>query len=316
MSTFKEKNYIGIDVSKALLDILILPDKLHFQVENTKQGIKKLLGTLKQRSGETLIVMEATGGYEKLVATTLSKAKLDVAVINPRQIRDFAKALGRLAKTDKIDAHVIALFAEKCAPEPNVITDEKQQKLADLQARRRQIIDMIVMEKNRLDKANPSMKKEIKQVISFLEKKLERIEKQIQDAIKADPEFAKKDSLLKSIKGVGNAVSGAIIANLPELGKLNTKQIAALAGLAPFNRDSGTLRGKRTIWGGRSHVRSLLYMAVLVGIRHNKQIKQFYDRLCAQGKLKKVALTACMRKLLTIMNAMIKNDQPWSFSMA
>jgi transposase len=315
MSIFKEKNYIGIDVSKALLDIIVLPAKHYFQVENTKQGIKELLKTLKPL-GEMLIVMEATGGYEKLVANTLSKANLDVAVINPRQIRDFAKAIGRLAKTDKIDAHVIALYAEKCTPEPNITANEKQQKLADLQARRRQIVDMIVMEKNRLDKATPSAKKSIKKVISFLEKELGHVEKELQKAIQADPEFARKDALLKSIKGVGDAVSAAILANLPELGKLNTKQIASLAGLAPFNRDSGTLRGKRTIWGGRSHVRSLLYMAVLVGMRHNKQIKKFYDHLCAQGKLKKVAITACMRKLLIIMNAMIKNDQPWNFTMA
>jgi transposase len=310
MTNLSEKCYIGIDVSKAVLDVFILPLKKSMVVNNNPKGIEKLVKILKSFPAVT-IVMEATGGYEKLIAQALAKAALDVAVMNPRQIRDFAKALGRLAKTDRLDSQVIALFAEKMQPKTNVACHENQQQLAQTHARRRQLIDMIIMEKNRLDKASKELRKSIKRIIKALEKELEEIEKTLETIIQNDTNFAQKSELLQTIKGVGIVVATGIIANLPELGNASAKAISGLAGLAPLNRDSGTLRGKRTIWGGRASVRSTLYMATLVAIRRNVQIKAFYERLCAAGKQKKVAITACMHKLLIIMNAMIKHHQPW-----
>ena len=305
-----EKCYIGIDVSKAILDIYILPKKIHLQFENNAKGVVKLIKKLKSFP-DCLVVMESTGGYEKLSAYELAKENIPTAIINPRQIRDFAKALGKLAKTDRIDAEVIAIFAEKMQPKSNVVFDENQQKLAEYNARRRQLIDMIAMEKNRLDKVSKEMKKSIQHVIKLLEKELEKINEFLSKSIQCNDEYKRRDALLQTIKGVGPVVSASVIADLPELGSLNSKAISALAGLAPLNRDSGTLRGKRTIWGGRATVRRILYMAALVAIKHNATVKAFYTRLCAAGKMKKVAITACMHKLLIIMNAMVKNDQPW-----
>lgn len=310
MTIQNEKCYIGIDVSKAILDVFIMPKKVHFQVENNITGIRKLIKKLKIFSN-FLVAMESTGGYEKPAAQALAKEKIPVAIINPRQIRDFAKALGRLAKTDRIDAEVIAIYAEKIQPKTNVICDENQQKLTENNARRRQLIDMITMEKNRLDKASKEMKKSIQHVIRLLQKELEKINEFLKKAIQCDDEYTRRDELLQTIKGIGSVVSAGIIADLPELGSLSAKEISALAGLAPLNRDSGTLRGRRTIWGGRASVRRILYMATLVATRYNTKIKAFYERLCAAGKLKKVAITACMHKLLIIMNAMIKSNQPW-----
>jgi transposase len=310
MTIKEEKCHIGIDVSKEFLDIFILPFNKYMQFKNDPRGIKKLLDKFKSFSN-TYIVMESTGGYEKNVARALAQAELSVAVLNPRQIRDFAKALGKLAKTDRIDAKTIALFAEKMQPHANVTCNENQQKLADCNARRRQLIEMITMEKNRLDKASKELKKSIQRIIKALEKELESIDEALAEAIQSDTQYAHKSALLQTIKGVGSVVATGIIADLPELGHMTAKQISALAGLAPFNRDSGTLRGRRTIWGGRASVRSTLYMATLVATRHNTQIKIFYERLCNAGKQKKVAIIACMHKLLIIMNAMIKNNQPW-----
>jgi transposase len=255
--------------------------------------------------------MEATGGYEKQVAQSLTKAELAVCVANPRQVRDFAKAMGKLAKTDKIDAQIIALFAEKIQPHANVSCDENQQTLAENNARRRQLVDMITMEKNRLDKVSKALKKSIKRIINALEKELDTINKTLKNVIQNDEQYAKRNELLQSIKGVGPIVAASIISDLPELGRVSAKQISALAGLAPYNRDSGTLRGKRTIWGGRASIRAMLYMATLVAIKHNTQIKVFYERLCQVGKKKKVAIIACMHKLLIIMNAMVKSKQSW-----
>jgi transposase len=304
------KCYTGIDVSKAILDVYILPFKKYMQFKNDTKGIQKLTEKLKSFP-QALIVMEATGGYEKPVSQSLQKAGLGVSVVNPRPIRDFAKALGKLAKTDRIDAEVIALFAEKMQPQASVVYNENQQKLAALNARRRQIIDMITMEKNRLDKASGELKKSIQRIIKALEKELQAINDALEESIQNDADYAQKNELLKSIKGVGSVVAAGIIADLPEIGSVSAKQITALAGLAPYNRDSGTLRGKRTIWGGRASVRTTLYMATLVATRHNPQIKSFYERLCNAGKQKKVAITACMHKLLIIMNAMIKHGELW-----
>lgn len=305
-----EKIHVGIDVSKSILDVYILPCKKYMQFKNNAEGIKKL--TLKMKSfSPTLILMEATGGYEKLVAKTLSTDGLPVAVTNPRQIRDFAKALGKLAKTDQIDAETIALFAEKIQPKANVTCNDNQQQLTERNARRRQLIEMITMEKNRLDKASKDLKPSIRRIIKALEKELETMNEALQVLIQNDEIYSRKNSLLKSIKGVGSVVAASIIADLPELGQADRKQISALAGLAPYNRDSGTLRGKRTIWGGRASVRCALFMATLSAIRYNAQIKSFYQRLCDAGKQKKVALVACMHKLLIMMNAMVKHDEPW-----
>jgi transposase len=310
MTIQSEKYYGGIDVSKAILDVFILPLKQSIQVTNDSKGIEKLIKKLHSWSNIS-IVMEATGGYEKAIAQSLAKADFAVAVINPRPIRDFAKALGKLAKTDKMDAQVIALFAEKIQPKANVMCDENQQKLTESNARRRQLVDMIGMEKNRLDKASPELKKSIQRILKALEKELKTLNSLLAKMIQQNTSYAKKNELLQSIKGVGAVVAAGLLAELPELGQLGAKQITALAGLAPYNRDSGTLRGIRTIWGGRASVRSALYMATLVATRHNHQIKDFYERLCNAGKKKKVAITACMHKLLIIMNAMIKNNQPW-----
>ncbi len=315
MTIHDGKCHIGIDVSKAILDVYILPFKKYMQFKNDTKGIQKLTEKMKAFP-QASIVMEATGGYEKPIAQSLQKAGLSISVVNPRPIRDFAKALGKLAKTDRIDAEVIALFAEKMQPKANRQYSETQQKLAELNARRRQIIEMITMEKNRLDKASDELKKSIQRIIKALEKELQTVNEALEKYIQNDAEYAQKNTLLKSIKGVGSVVAAGIVADLPELGSVNAKQISALAGLAPYNRDSGTLRGKRTIWGGRAAVRNTLYMATLVATRHNPQIKSFYERLCNAGKLKKVALTACMHKLLIIMNAMIKHGEPWKTATA
>lgn len=304
------KCYIGIDVSKPVLDVFILPINKHMQFNNDSKGINKLIQKLNSFLCVS-IVMEATGGYERLASQALQMANFSVAVVNPRQIRDFAKALGKLAKTDLIDAHTIALFAEKMKPTQNVMRSENQQKLTEHNTRRRQLIDMITMEKNRLDKANNEQKKSIKRVLKTLEKELETISESQKELIQAEPAYSQKNQILLSIKGIGSIAAAGIISDLPEIGSLSAKQITALVGLAPYNRDSGSMRGKRTIWGGRASIRSILYMPTLVAIRHNKQIKLFYERLCAAGKKKKVAIIACMHKLLIIMNAMIKNNQPW-----
>lgn len=306
----QEKIYIGIDVSKATLDIYILPNKKYMQFSNDAAGIKKLLNKVRLFS-TTLIVMESTGGYESLVSQELSKAGVDTCVMNPRQIRDFAKAAGRLAKTDKVDAQIIALFASKMEPKPNVVYNEKQQKLLASNVRRRQLIDMIVAEKNRLDKATAEQAESIQRVLKILEEELALIEANQEQLIANDNLLTEKKEILNSIKGIGVVSATAMLCELPELGSLSSKQIAALAGLAPFNRDSGTLKGKRTIWGGRASVRTALYMPTLVAIKHNPQIKAFYQRLCQAGKLKMTALIACMRKLLIIMNAMIRKNQYW-----
>lgn len=309
MSNVDQKCYVGVDVSKEILDVFFQPNK-YMQFKNNIQGIKKFI-TKAKKFPNVFIGMEATGGYEKALTRALASAELTYTVINPRQVRDFAKALGKLAKTDAIDAQTIALFVEKIQPQADIAWDENQQKLAEYNARRRQLVEMITMEKNRLDKTSKELQKLIKRSIKFLEKELEEIKELLKETIQGDAQYAKKDNLLQSINGVGSITAAALIADLPELGKLTTKQITALAGLAPYNRDSGTLRGKRTIWGGRASIRCALYMATLVAIRHNYKIKAFYQKLCDNGKQKKVAIVACMRKLLIIMNAMIKNESTW-----
>lgn len=313
MSIMIDKNnkfYIGIDVSKTILDVYILPINKYMQFSNTPQDIQKLVKKLSVFS-DALIVMESTGGYEKPIAYALHEASTAVCIINPRQVRDFAKALGKLAKTDKIDAEVIALFACKIEPKANVTYKKEHKDLNDNNARRHQLVEMIKMEKNRLDKASPGQRESIERVLEVLEDELTKINEAQSKVIDSDSSLSKKKIILESVTGIGSITAIAVLSELPELGNIGSKQISALAGLAPYNCDSGAMKGKRMIWGGRASVRNALYMATLVAIRHNLRIKTFYERLCLTGKAKKSAIIACMHKLLIIMNAMIKNECYW-----
>ena len=308
-----ETIFIGIDVSKDHLDVAGFPLKLTWQFTNTAPGISKLLEKLTKLS-PALIVMEPTGGLEAPVAAELAAAGLNVAVVNARQIRDYAKATGKLAKTDRLDALVIAQFAAAIKPTPRELPDEQADEIKETVSRRRQIIEMITAEKNRLAIARKFLKPQILEHIQFLKKDLQDIDNELRKQIEASPMWREKDNLLKTIPGVGNVLSATLLAELPELGKLNRRQIAALVGVAPYNRDSGMMRGKRSVWGGRSHIRAALYMATLVATRHNCIIRELYQRLLVHGKAKKVALVACMRKLLTIMNCMLRFKRAWQYT--
>lgn len=314
MSEVVYKNYIGIDVSKKNLDICIRSIGEVFQEPNNNSGLEQLSKKLSGYS-PCLIVMEATGSYELNALIALQQSGFDVAVVNPRQIRDFAKATGRLAKTDCIDAKVLAHFGEAIRPTPKEKVVQEQLELLQLQQRRKQLVDMLVMEKNRLQTASDKIKKHVEKSIRFFEKQLKTIEDKIAEDIEKNKELSDKSELLATTKGVGVVTAAILITELPELGKLSHKEIAALVGVAPLNRDSGTMKGKRSIWGGRGSVRTSLYMATLTAVRFNPAIKTFYQRLCNAGKLKKVALIACMRKLLTVLNAMLKNNTPWKAQM-
>lgn len=298
--------YIGVDVSKDLLDVKVLPSNKAQQFSNDDPGIKKFITFIK-KIGPQLIVFESTGGLEMLAVSSLVEKHLPTVVINPRQIRDFAKATGRLAKTDSIDADTIARFARDIRPEIRPIKDEHTQLLSALNARRRQIVDMLVAEKNRLYSAPKPNIKSIQKHIQYLERTLEDINKDINKTIKKSPTWRENDRILQSFKGVGPVLSATLLCDLPELGTLNRKKIAALVGVAPLNCDSGRFRGRRRIKGGRADVRRKLYMAAVASIRHNPRMKNFYHKLIDAGKPPKLALTACMRKILTILNAMIKN---------
>lgn len=303
--------FIGIDVSKGRLDVAVCPSGERDSVFNDEGGIQALI----KRLGEiqpTLIVMEATGGFEHPAMRALASAELPVVVVNPRQVRDFAKATGQLAKTDRIDAWVLARFAEAVRPAVRPLPDEVTLELRALIARRRQLTEMIVAETNRLSSASKAVRKSIKAHVRWLEAELKRADKDLDQAIRQSPIWQENQDLLRSVPSIGPVVSPTLIAELPELGQLNRKQIAALVGIAPLNRDSGTFRGRRSIWGGRATVRATLYMAALVASRRNAVISAFYKRLRDAGKAPKVALVACMRKLLTILNAMIKHKTRWS----
>lgn len=304
-------NFVGIDVSKERLDVSMRPSGERESITNDKAGIEALV----QRLGgirPTLIVLEATGGLERGVTRALTSAELPVVVVNPRQVRDFAKATGQLAKTDRIDARVLARFGEAVRPALRPMPDEVTLELRALIARRRQISEMIVAERNRLSGASKSVTKRIDAHIRWLEAELDRAGKDLDQSIRQSPIWQENEDLLRSVPGIGPVVSRSLIAQLPELGELNRKQIASLVGVAPLNRDSGTLRGRRTIWGGRASVRAVLYMAALVASRRNAVIRAFYQRLRNAGKAPKVALVACMRKLLTILNSMLKHKTRWS----
>lgn len=301
--------FVGIDVSKAQLDVALRPEG-RFAAPNTEVGIAQVLTRL-QAVSPTLVVLEATGGLEIPLTGALAAAGMPVVVVNPRQVRDFAKATGKLAKTDALDAQTLAHFAEVMRPEPRPLPDEQTQTLAALLTRRRQLVEMLTAEKNRLASARTPVRKSLRTHITWLERELSHTDSDLAYAIRKSPVWREKEELLQSTPGVGPVVTTTLLANLPELGTLTAKQIAALVGVAPFNRDSGTLRGTRTVWGGRAQVRAVLYMGTLVATRFNPVIRAFYQRLCAAGKPKKVALTACMRKLLIILNAMLKHRTPW-----
>ncbi|NGZ95632.1 MAG: IS110 family transposase [Nitrospira sp. WS110] len=301
--------FVGIDVSKAQLDVALRPPG-RFVVPNDDSGIAQLLERLKATS-PTLIILEATGGIELPLTGALATAGLPVVVVNPRQIRDFAKATGQLAKTDALDAQILAHFADVVRPEPRPLPDAQTQELAALVTRRRQLIEMLTAEKNRLASARVIVRTQLRAHITWLEQALDQANTDLAEAIRQSPVWREKEELLRSVPGIGPVLTTTLLANLPELGTLTHKQIAALVGVAPLNRDSGTLRGKRTVWGGRAQVRAALYMAAIVAARFNPVIRAFYQRLCAAGKAKKVALVACMRKLLTIVNAMLKHRTPW-----
>ena len=301
--------FVGIDVSKDRLDVALRPSAERWAVANDDAGIATLVDRLRALT-PALIVLEATGGLE-LPLTGALAAGLPVVVVNPRQVRDFAKATGQLAKTDALDAAVLAQFAEAVRPALRPLPDAAMQELSALLARRRQLLEMRTAEQNRLGMALPPVRKGIRAHIAWLERHLAQTDDDLARAIRESPVWRERDDLLRSTPGVGPVLARTLLASLPELGTLNRKQIAALVGVAPLNRDSGTLRGRRSVWGGRAHVRAALYMSALAATRHNPIIRTFYKRLCAAGKAKKVALTACMHKLLLILNAMVKHRTPW-----
>jgi transposase len=303
--------YVGIDVSKATLDVAFGSDGEVVQVRNEEADVAKLVARLKAARPQ-LVVLEATGGYEWLVAAALANEGVAVAVVNPRQVRDFAKATGQLAKTDKIDARILARFAEAIQPEPRPLPSPEAKELEEFLSRRRQIVDMLTMEKNRLAMAGTErMKKSLKRHIEWLEEALRRANDDIDKAVRASPVWREQEDLLRSVPGIGPVSARTLLAELPELGTLNRKQIAALVGVAPLNRDSGTLKGTRTCWGGRASVRQVLFMAAQTASRCNPIIRDTYGRLRARGKKHKVAIVACMRKLLTILTAIVRDGQKW-----
>lgn len=302
--------FVGIDVSKAQLDVLLRPSGECQTVSNDEEGIGTLVSQM-QDAAPTLIVLESTGGYETAAVAALAASGLPVVVVNPRQVRDFAKALGLLEKTDKLDAGMLALFAERIRPELRELRSEEAQEFDALMTRRRQLLEMRTAEKNRAGTARSAVKKQIQRHIRWLERELDCIDEDLDQRIKNSPLWKAKEDLLRSVPGVGPVLSRTLIADLPELGQLSRKEIAKLVGVAPLASDSGKRRGKRCVWGGRAPVRAVLYMAAIVAKRYNPVIREFYERLLAKGKPKKVALTACMRKLLIILNSMVRHNTRW-----
>jgi transposase len=305
------ETYIGIDVSEDTLDMAVHPRQPARSFSNSNAGIDEAVAYMKKLA-PVLVVMEATGGLEMSLAAGVSAAGIPVAVVNPRQVRYYAISMGILAKTDRIDAKAIADFAAAVQPEPHPMSDTQTQELKDMLTRRSQLNEMITAEKNRLRRARRPVTEHIKAHIAWLEQELDEMNSDLKQFIQQSPIWRENNNLLRSVPGVGPVLSSTLLAEMPELGSLNRKKIAALAGVAPFNRDSGKYRGKRTVWGGRAKVRAVLYMSTLVATRRNPVIRCFYERLIAAGKAKKAAITACMHKLLTILNSMIKHRTPWS----
>ena len=306
-----ESPYVGIDVSKNQLDIAVRPAGDTWSMPNDVSGITEVVQGLAQLP-PALVVLEATGGLQMPLAAALATAGLPLAMVNPRQVRDFARAIGRLAKTDRLDAQVLAHFAEAVRPTPYPLPDAQTQELTALLTRRHQVVEMLTAEKNRLRSARELVHRRVQDHICWLEQELADLDDDLERSLRKSPLWREKDNLLRSVPGIGRVVSITLLADLPELGTLSRHQIAALLGVAPLNRDSGRFRGKRTVWGGRARVRAALYMAALTASRYNPIIKAFYHRLCSAGKARKVALTACMRKILIILNSMVKHQQTWA----
>jgi transposase len=305
--TVRQPLFVGIDVSKARLDVALRPGDENFSVANNPRGIASLVKRLKKLQ-VSHIVLEASGGYEVAVAGELAAAALPLAVLNPRQVRDFARATGRLAKTDKIDAKVLAQFADLIRPPARQVPDAQSRELMALVARRRQLVEMLTAESNRRDHVPGCVSRAIAAHIRWLRKQLAEFDATLEEAIRRSPLWCEKARLLRSVPAVGSVTVTTLLAHLPELGTLGRRQIAALVGVAPFNRDSGKMRGTRTIWGGRAQVRAVLYMCTLVATRRNPALRAFYLRLRAAGKKPKIALTACMRKLLIMLNALVRHQ--------
>ena len=302
--------FVGIDIAKTDFVVACRPDGTSWRASNDAAGITATVDRLRALA-PTLIVLEATGGYETSLVAALAAASLPVVVANPRQVRDFAKATGQLAKTDRLDAHLLALFAERVHPTPRPLPDAALQELEALMTRRRQLLDMVTAERNRREHAGLAIRRNITDHLRWLERRVAAVDRDLDDTIQRSPVWPAKENLLRTVPGIGPVVSRTLLADLPELGRLNRTQIAALVGVAPLARDSGTLRGKRTVWGGRAPVRAVLYMGALVATRRNPVLRAFYCRLVEAGKPKKVALIACMRKLLTILNAMMRTNTTW-----
>lgn len=306
---------VGIDVAKAELVIAVRPSGERWSVANDERGVGTLVERLRALTPQ-LIVLEATGGYELLAVAALAAAALPVVVVNPRQVRDFARATGQLAKTDRIDADLLALFADRVRPAVRPLADAEAQELEALLTRRRQLLDMLGAERNRLGqvfgKGKRAVRKSLKVHITFLERELHMADTDLGEMVRQSPAWRERDDLLQSVPSVGPVLSRTLLADLPELGRLSRREIAKLVGVAPLSRDSGTFRGRRFVQGGRASVRAVLYMAALVATRCNVVIRAFYRRLLAAGKPKKLALVACMRKLLTILNTMVRTSTRWS----
>lgn len=304
------KQWVGIDVSKAHLDVYLRPSNQQFQLDNQASGIAQLITQLQSCQVEQ-VVLEASGGFELDAAHALQENGFALSIINPRQARAFARASGKLAKTDRIDASVLAHFAQAMQPPITVLSSIEEEALQEAVTRRQQLVEMVSAEKNRQGKTRGKMRQNVEAHLEWLEQQIRALDQEIEQLSQSRTEWQSRLKLLQSVPGIGRVIATTLVAGLPELGQLGDKRISALVGVAPFNRDSGKHRGRRTIWGGRSRVRALLYMGALVAVRHNPLIKAFYHRLLAQGKVKKVALVACMHKLLRILNAMLREGKPW-----
>lgn len=303
-------SFVGIDVAHDHVDVAVRPSGERWREETTASGVTRLVGRLRAQN-PTLIVLEATGGLERPWVVGLAAAGLPVVVSNPRQVRDFAKALGRLAKTDQIDAQILAEFAQRIQPTAHPLRTDQEEALRGVSARRTQLVEMLTAEKHRWDRALPKVREQIQRHMDWLRGEIDALDQELADQVRLKAEWSQKAELLRSVPGVGPVLATALIADLPELGTLDRRQIASLVGVAPLNHDSGQHRGKRMIWGGRARLRAVLYMGALVATRFNATLRAFYQHLCAAGKPKKLAVTACMRKLLTILNAMVCHNAPW-----
>ena len=307
----EQAGWIGIDVAKGWLDVANSSAERVVRFANDAAGVAALVAALQGRSPR-LVVLEATGGHERVAATALAEAGLAVAVVNPLQVRHFARSTGKLAKTDALDAQVLALFAERMQPEPRPRPTATSQEVASLLARRRQLQEMQTAERNRRPTVAPRLRPGLDAHLAWLKEQIAELDRELEETVQDDPATQAKAALLRSIPSIGPVVAATLVGLLPELGTLDRRQLAALVGVAPLNRDSGKRTGGRSIWGGRSAVRAMLYMATVSGIVHNPLLQPLYDRLCARGKPTKVAMVACMRKLLTIANAILRDEVPWS----